>query len=361
MNWTRIPRGRRPSPPAAVGLRRRSTIRLGLPRPSRLRPGATFPALRQHDGTRPLFAEGLHGRRPHCPARLYATAMGVYQASINGRIVNSNSVLDPGWTDYTKRVMVQSYDVTGLLSPGKNTMGAVIGDGWYAGRLGFMGLAQYGPRPVFSAQLEILHADGSTQLIATDDSWKAGPGAIAASDPQWGEVVDARKAAPWDTAGFDDSSCAAPVLETHPIALDAQRGPPVRRLLDLKPRTITRRGAAWMVDFGQNLVGHVRLQARGGSGRPSWCATRKCSMPTARLATSFTSVKSSTGLPIVSINNARVFSVIAFSKFFGSCGSTNIVLMPNFGRMASNCVYVPPYKLFAETISSPASASVMIA
>jgi alpha-L-rhamnosidase len=199
-------------------------------------------------------------------ARLYATALGVYQASINGRVVNSHSALDPGWTEYTKRVMVQTYDVTGLLSQGKNALGAVLGDGWYAGRLGWMGPAQYGKRPVFAAQLEILHDDGSTQIIATDGSWKAGPGAIAASDPQWGEVIDARKAAPWDTATFDDSSWSAPVLETHSISLDPQRGPPVRDLLELKPRAITRRGGAWIVDFGQNLVGHVRLTARGAAG-----------------------------------------------------------------------------------------------
>jgi alpha-L-rhamnosidase len=199
-------------------------------------------------------------------ARLYATALGVYEASINGRVVNSNSVLDPGWTDYTRRVMVQTYDVTGLLSPGINTLGAVLGDGWYAGRLGWMGLAQYGKRPVFTAQLEILHADGSTQIIATDDSWKAGPGAIAASDPQWGEVIDARKAVPWNSAAFDDSSWAAPVLETHSIALVPQRGPPVSKLLELKPRTITRLGEAWIVDFGQNMVGHIRLAAHGAAG-----------------------------------------------------------------------------------------------
>jgi alpha-L-rhamnosidase len=199
-------------------------------------------------------------------ARLYATALGVYQASINGRVVNSNSVLDPGWTDYTRRVMVQTYDVTALLSPGKNTLGAVLGDGWFAGRLGWMGLAQYGQRPVFSAQLEILHADGSTQTIATDDSWKAGPGPILASDQQWGEVIDARKAAPWDTASFDDSSWAAPLLETRQISLDPQLGPPVRKLLELQPRTITRSGESWIIDFGQNMVGHIRLTARGAAG-----------------------------------------------------------------------------------------------
>ena len=130
---------------------------------------------------------------PIAKARLYATALGVYEASINGRRA-SDSVLDPGWTDYKKRVMVQTFDVTRLLTPGQNTLAAVIGDGWYAGRLGWMGLAQYGARPVFTAQLQITYADGSSDIIATDDSWKAGPGEIIGSDMQWGEIIDARKA-----------------------------------------------------------------------------------------------------------------------------------------------------------------------
>jgi alpha-L-rhamnosidase len=199
-------------------------------------------------------------------ARLYATALGVYQASINGRVVNSNSVLDPGWTDYTKRVMVQTYDVTGLLAPGKNTLGAVLGDGWYAGRVGWMGLAQYGPRPFFSAQLEMTFADGTTQIMATDASWKAGAGAVVASDQQWGEVIDNRLAAAWETPSFDDAAWAAPVVVTREISLDPQHGPPVRKLLELPPRAITRAGPVWIVDFGQNMVGHVRLTARGAAG-----------------------------------------------------------------------------------------------
>ena len=270
-------------------------------------------------------------------ARLYATALGVYEASINGRRVNQDSVLDPGWTDYHKRVMVQTYDVTSLLAAEKNTIGAVLGDGWYAGRLGWMGLAQYGTRPVFNAQLEITYADGTGDIIATDNSWQAGPGEIVGSDQQWGEIIDARKAVPdWNQPAFNGSvgqdlsespqpaqispgvvSSSSPhdsgvgrgprrgatlksvqqdqrassprpsppfhgregdfgrgaaaswtnaVVEPHDVALVPQLGPPMRKLLELAPPKITRRGDAWMVDFGQNLVGYVRLAARGPAG-----------------------------------------------------------------------------------------------
>jgi alpha-L-rhamnosidase len=198
-------------------------------------------------------------------ARLYATALGVYEASLNGHKV-SDRLLDPGWTDYNKRVMVQTFDVTKLLVPGTNSLGAVLGDGWYAGRVGWMSLAQYGRRPVFGAQLEINYADGSRQVVATDESWRAGSGEIIGSDAQWGETIDARKDMAWDQPWFNDSGWARAVIEDHHVALDPQRGTPVRALLELPPQSLTRRGETWIADFGQNLVGHVRLVARGKAG-----------------------------------------------------------------------------------------------
>jgi len=176
-------------------------------------------------------------------------------------------LLAPGWTDYTKRVMIQTYDVTKLIHRGRNALGAVLGDGWYAGRLGWMGLAQYGTVPTLNAQLEITYADGSRDVIPTDDSWKAGPGEIIGSDEQWGEVDDAQKAVKnWDQPSVDESAWTNAVVEERSVALVPQLGPPVRELMELPPRKITRRGEAWIVDFGQNLVGHVRITAHGPAG-----------------------------------------------------------------------------------------------
>jgi alpha-L-rhamnosidase len=206
---------------------------------------------------------------PVAKARLYATALGVYEVSINGQRVNDHQ-LDPGFTDYAKRVMVQTTDVTALLAPGPNAVGALLSDGWFAGRLGWMGLAQYkqvSSRPLFNAQLEITYADGSVETIATDGSWKGGPGEVVGADAQLGEVIDARRTVSWDRPAFNDAAWADAVVETHEgIALDPQRGPPVRRLMELTPKKITRRGNVWVVDLGQNMVGHVRLSARGPAG-----------------------------------------------------------------------------------------------
>jgi alpha-L-rhamnosidase len=207
---------------------------------------------------------------PVAKARLYATALGVYEASINGKLVSENQ-LAPGWTDYFKRVMVQTYDVTALLQPGQpNTVAALLGDGWFAGRVGWMGLAQYarvGTRPDFNAQLEITYADGSTDTIATDATWKAGAGEVVGSDQQLGEVQDARNAIAFDTPGFDDSSWTAAATDAHEnLELDPQLGPPVRKLMELTPKKISRIGEMWIVDFGQNMVGHIRLTGTGAAG-----------------------------------------------------------------------------------------------
>lgn len=206
---------------------------------------------------------------PVAKARLYSTALGTYEASINGRRVNDHQ-LDPGWTDYATRVMVQTTDVTALLRPGANALGALLGDGWFAGRVGWMGLYQYkalGTVPLFSAQLEITYSDGTTERIPTDASWKGGPGEVVGSDQQVGEVWDARQAQPWDQPSFNDAAWAAATVASAPATtLVPQLGGPVRALMELTPKKITRLGSVWVIDLGQNMVGHVRLSARGPAG-----------------------------------------------------------------------------------------------
>lgn len=204
-------------------------------------------------------------------ARLYATALGVYEAQLNGVVV-SDTVFDPGWTVYPHRLRYQTYDVTALLQEGRNALGVVVADGWYRGRLGFHGGKRnnYGERLALLAQLEITYTDGTTERIVSDESWHATTGAILASDIYDGERYDARlEWAGWSSAGFDDRDwVGVREIERDFSTLIAPSGPPVRRIEEVAPIAISRATSGRiLLDFGQNLVGRLRIRVQGVAGQ----------------------------------------------------------------------------------------------
>jgi alpha-L-rhamnosidase len=196
-------------------------------------------------------------------ARLYLTALGLYECMINGQRVG-DGVFRPGWTVYPKRVQYDAYDVTALLRSGDNVIGAILGDGWYAGRIASQDRQIYGDRPRLLAQLEITRRDGSRQVLATDESWRWAAGPILEADLIQGEAYDARlELTGWDQPGFDDKGWqAAALAKSYPATLVAPAGPPVRRRLELKPVADPRRAGKgrYIFDLGQNLSGWVRLR-----------------------------------------------------------------------------------------------------
>ena len=205
-------------------------------------------------------------------ARLYATALGLYEAQLNGQRVGDLQ-LAPGWTDYHKRVHYQAFDVTPLLVVGDNTLGAILGDGWYCGHVAWRGRQLYGDRPKFLAQLVIEYLDGRVDIIGTDSTWKFAYGPMLEADLLMGESYDARlEFAGWDKPGFDDRGWqAARVINGNGISLDAMRGPPVRVQHLFKARLLTEstprpQCRVRRYDLGQNLVGRVRLRAKGAAG-----------------------------------------------------------------------------------------------
>ena len=203
-------------------------------------------------------------------ARLYVTAHGVYEAQLNGAVVGDH-VLAPGWTSYDHRLRYQTFDVTDLLREGRNTIGAVLGDGWYRGRLGFGGGRRniYGDRLALLAQLEIAYADGTTERVVTDEAWRAARGPILASDLYDGETYDARLERPgWSAPGYDDRDwVGVRPLDRDLATLVAPAGPPVRRTELVTPVAITTSPSGrTIVDFGQNLVGRLRLTVSGSAG-----------------------------------------------------------------------------------------------
>ncbi|MFJ2235050.1 glycoside hydrolase family 78 protein [Streptomyces sp. NPDC087859] len=225
----------------------------------------------QTDQPCPFLRREFDLRGPVRSARLYATAFGVYEAEINGTRVGDD-VLAPGWTAYDKRLRHQTYDVTGLLRPGRNALGAILGDGWFRGRIGFDGKtrAVYGDRLALLAQLEVEYADGTTERVTTDGSWRAATGPIVFSSLYDGEAYDARlERSGWSEAGHDESGWrGVRVVERDLSTLVAPDGPPVRRIEEIAPVSVTTTPSGrTLLDFGQNLVGRLRLTVSGQAGR----------------------------------------------------------------------------------------------
>jgi alpha-L-rhamnosidase len=206
-------------------------------------------------------------------ARLYVTALGVYEAYLNGEVIGDH-VMEPGWTSYRHRLRYQTFDVTDFLREGPNALGAMLGDGWFRGRLSFGGGRRniFGDRLALLGQLEITYDDGRVETIVTDDAqaWRAATGPILASDIYDGEIYDARlERRGWSEPHYDDGDWTPVRLVDWDLsALVAPLGPPVRRIEEITPVSIiTSPAGCTILDFGQNLVGKLRLTVQGPAGQ----------------------------------------------------------------------------------------------
>ena len=199
------------------------------------------------------------------PARavLYVTALGNVEPRLNGKRVAAE-YFTPGWTDYAKRLYYRAYDVTALLKPGANTFGALLADGWFRGNVGAFGQNRYGKHTRLRAELHVFDAAGGSQVIATDNSWKASTGPILEADQQAGESYDARLEQPgWDAPGFDDRGWFAVETgaEFTPAILRSHPAPPVRRISERPTVAVTQpKPGTYVFDLGQNFAGFARLK-----------------------------------------------------------------------------------------------------
>ncbi|WP_432894155.1 family 78 glycoside hydrolase catalytic domain [Kribbella sp. CA-245084] len=191
-------------------------------------------------------------------ARLYATAYGIYIPELNGQRVGTEE-LAPGWTAYQYRLRYQTYDVTELVQPGENKLEFLVGNAWYRGRIGFMHQKQlYGERLAVLAQLEVTTEDGQVHTFGSDGSWTSRESNVLADDLYDGQTTDLRKQLGEPTP--------VDVLDADLNLLVAPDGPPVR-ITDVLPaiEISTSPSGKTLVDFGQNLVGRIRLKVRGGA------------------------------------------------------------------------------------------------
>ena len=232
-------------------------------------------------------------------AQLYATALGIYELHFNGAEVG-DAYLAPGWSDYSRRVYYQSYDVTSKIAEGENCLGAVVADGWYAGYLGAArrkgfgpygtGRNLYGKTPALLIQLHLEYEDGTTSLVTTDPSWKVTSGPEFEADLLMGEGYDARRQLTgWSRPGYDDGQWEPAVPATTgkptralfqdragrrqvdltfapPQSIESDQAPPVRITGERAAVSVSpSRPGCYLYDFGQNFTGNIRLRLAGGS------------------------------------------------------------------------------------------------
>ncbi|MCF0172758.1 MAG: family 78 glycoside hydrolase catalytic domain [Bacteroidales bacterium] len=222
----------------------------------------------------PILRKEFSIRKKVQRAVLYATAHGVYEASVNGRKVG-DAFMTPGYTSYDNRLQYQTYDITSMLAMGNNAIGVEMARGWYLSNMGFVGRKEFVPNFegstfAFLGQIAITYTDGSREIVATDGSWRCSTGAVLHSAIYDGETFDARCIKEgWNKAGFDDSGWNDVKVADYGYAnLVSQENGFVRNQEYVEADTLFVTPAGELViDFGQNLVGSEEITFKGKAGQ----------------------------------------------------------------------------------------------
>lgn len=226
------------------------------------------------DKAAPLFRRDFTAPRKIKKAVMYVSGLGYYEAFLNGKKVG-NKLLEPGWTNYSKRILYSTYDVSSYMTTGNNCVGMILGNGWYNplpmkfwGRRNIRESLTVG-EPKFIMQLNIEYSDGTKDQIVSDDAWKVTAGPIVQNNIYLGEKYDARKEVPgWSKAGLNTSNWGPVKNAVAPSGkLCSEQLPPIVVGDTILPISIKKiAGEKFIVDFGRNFSGIIRLEAKGAEG-----------------------------------------------------------------------------------------------
>ena len=201
-------------------------------------------------------------------ARAYVSGLGYSELSLNGRRVG-DAVLDPGQSTYDKRAFYVTHDITRDLKPGENTVGVMLGNGFFGQNIAFGVPALALGAPALRAKIVLDYADGTQQVLVTDESWKAGTGAVQFDNVYAGESNDARlEPKGWSKPGFANESWPPAVKAgAFTTTMQAQMIPPIRCVRTLKPqRVFPGLDGKWIFDMGENIAGWARLKIDAPAG-----------------------------------------------------------------------------------------------
>lgn len=211
----------------------------------------------------PAFAKTFGVRGKVKEATLHVTGVGFYEASLNGMRVGEK-VLDPSPTDYSKRVLYSTYDVTGMLKEGENRMRVLVGHGWYDVRSSAtwnFDNAPWRDYPRMIAQLDVVYADGRKETVASDGTWRQVSSEVGYDCIREGEVIGARHYAGPD---LDKEAVMAEEVPGPAGALQAETCEGAKVMRTLAPKAIhDLGGGSWMVEFAEDMAGWIRMKVRG--------------------------------------------------------------------------------------------------
>jgi alpha-L-rhamnosidase len=202
-------------------------------------------------------------------AYLFISGIGHYKTYINGRVI-SEDFLSPGWTDYRKICLYNTYDISGYLTTGKNAIGVLVGNGFYnINRERYRKLVIAYGMPALMARIKITYTDGSEESIVTGPDWKANPSPVTYSSMYGGEDYDARMEQPgWNSSGFDDRDWEQAISVRDPGGKLVPEVTSTIRVMEIfDPVNIVRLGPdTYLYDFGQNASGIIRISLKGRRG-----------------------------------------------------------------------------------------------
>jgi len=217
----------------------------------------------------PLLRREFAADKPIKSARAYISGLGYYKLFVNGERIGDHE-LDPGFTVYDKTVLYATYDVTDALRSGENALGVSLGRGYYAMTRPDEWMASpWHGEPKLKLQLDITYADGTSQRVVSDDSWKLAEGPTRAESLWFGETYDARLERPgWASPGYDDAGWrparSVPAPEGR---LTAQMFPPIKVTEPLKVGKVTEpRDGAHVYDFTSPTAGWADVAVTGPAG-----------------------------------------------------------------------------------------------
>jgi alpha-L-rhamnosidase len=219
----------------------------------------------------PLLRKSFAIDKPLKRATAYVCSLGLYELSIDGKKVGDH-FLDPPITQFNKRALYVTYDVTPLLASGKNAIGLELGSGWYDTTVPDAWNFQRAPwraRPQAIVQLNIEYADGTTASVVSDGSWKQSTGALVFDQGRIGEQYDARlEKTGWSTADYDDSAWTpAAIREGATGAVSASNVEPIRVVDTIQPKTVTEvKPGVFVFDLGKNVAAVPKLTVTGPAG-----------------------------------------------------------------------------------------------